>query len=343
MTNRLSMMCVAMLSAFAWLMPMRAVGAAGEPREPTPSAEHDPNQKGGVDLRPKFVEGREARYTMRSTSKSTSEPVKKGRDAKPSTKNELEQEIGLLVRTTKVNEDGSAELQVVYESLKIKGRGEGYELDFDSTKSKKPSDGSLEDQIVDGVIDSLLRGIVGTTLDLNVDASGTITSVTGGGALGALANSPFESDADLSGLLNQAPGGGQNNGLDWIIGSSSSGDAAHRRVGEQWANHDKLAGGGTPIGSFDMLTTHTLKRVRGRTAEVAFVSVLESAASRGNAGAKSGQLDKARADGTYRWDTELGELDEMTSTQTSTITVGEGEEAARLTSEQKVRVERKGH
>lgn len=282
----------------------------------------DKSQK-AYDLRPKFVAGRESRFIMKSESSSVTEPLKKNKKNATTSKSEssMQLEIELRLRTTSVEEDGSAELELVYESYKLKSTG-ATELEFDSDR---PPAGGDDSGGTEGMINSLLDGIVGTTLTLHADADGNISSITGGEALALLGGSDGAGAALAS--------------TNWIAAAASEGNAGARRIGERWANRDEL-GGGSPLGDFDMITTHTFKRVRGDVAEVEFVTAMETAASGGKQ-RDARQLDSAGGKGKYLWDLERGELQELTSEQTSVIESGSGDEATKMTSTQKVHVKRR--
>lgn len=307
-----------------------APGAEPAPKK-TPELPPDAeSSRGTVDLRPKFVEGRESKYTMKSTSTSVQEPLKKpkGKDkATQRTETTLELEIGLTLRTTKVNEDGSAEMELVFTSYDVHNK-HNVDTKQRGTQPSPKSEPDDSDPAIQGVLDA----IVGTTLALHVDTKGNITGLTGGEALSSL----------LGGATGGTGGMGGNSGagmFNWIGGSATDGNAGTRKIGDRWTNRDKLSEA-TPLGGFDMVTTHTLRRLRGSIAEVEFSSVIESAASPGKP-KPTNQVQQAGAKGKYLWDTQRGELQQLASSQTSTITSGDGDDAQNISSTQTVSVERK--
>jgi hypothetical protein len=266
------------------------------------------------DLRPKFVAGRETRYTLRlnSTNDVTGPGLEKGDGEQV-----MSQEIGLLMRVTSVTDDG-ATVQLVYESLKLKLRSPIADVDFDSTRAATggtgtpPSPGASIDPVAD-VLNTMLARIPGTTLTMVVDPSGAIVSVTGGEAL-ALGTS--------LGLPNLNVAGASGTGLNWVGNPASGVDLENRAVGDTWSYRDALTG--TPVGSFTMHTTHRFRSVAGSMATFAFDGRVESAsqstqpppaAHAGAPGISGAQVKDSRYEGSYQWDLRAGELAEMESSQ----------------------------
>jgi hypothetical protein len=268
------------------------------------------------DLRPKFVAGRETRYTLRlnSTSDVTGPGLEKGDGEQV-----MSQEIGLLMRVTSVTDDG-ATVQLVYESLKLKLRSPIADVDFDSTRAATggtgtpPNTGASIDPVAD-VLNTMLAQIPGTTLTMVVDSSGAIVSVTGGEALSLGAS---------LGLPNLNVAGAGGGGLNWVGNPGSAGgvDLENRAVGETWSYRDALTG--TPVGSFTMHTTHRFRSVAGSMAKLTFDGRVESpsqstqpqpAAPAGAPGLSGAQEKDSRYEGSYQWDLRAGELAEMESSQ----------------------------
>lgn len=258
------------------------------PSNPRPSDSDRPST-GPVDLRPKFRPGTEVRYAFQQRSASVFTPTD---DPKAKQDQKMDQSIGLLMRVTEASDQG-ATLQIVYESVRIKLVTPDDKGEFDSTRpeSPKPAPGQTgkppapgkssppappvpdrafpaipglpDDMSLDSMLKMIAGPSVGTIITVKTDASGQITSVSGGESLGGGALAGL---GGLGGGLGGAMMPHPSQMANWLV--ASIGGRPSARVGESWTNSDKLAG--SPVGSFDMNTTHTLRSHNGSVASIAF-------------------------------------------------------------------------
>jgi hypothetical protein len=222
----------------------------------------------------------------------------------------MKQTLKLSLKVVESGSDG-ATLELSYDAAKITFENEDFTAEYDSSKpkpaatAKKPAD-PLDMADPAKLLESLVKGMVGSKMTIKTDAAGNIVSVTGDGGVSNMSNSFM---AAAGGGLPGLPGGGAASGADqakWIInGPRPSGIA---RVGETWTNEDSL--GATPLGEFRMKTTHTLVSHRGGSASLKFTGKAE-ASSAGSTSPTGFQLQHMTNDGTYQWDTERGSLAKM--------------------------------
>lgn len=301
--------------------PLRQPG-----REPSkPSA-------GDIDLRPKWERGQSIRYRMTQDSTSAMPDMS---NPKKTTSVRNRQTVDFTLRVKDVNkETGVATVDMVYDALKIKLEGAGFDIDFDSSKTpppaktpaktpaKAPAKSPASDpadidpmetikQLQDGLqsldpaklIGDQFQKMVGTTLTLTIDKSGVITNVSGG------------SELDPTGLLTQmgAPGGSSPQAGGGLFGPITTADGSYTglvRVGQKWTHTDSMSVG--PLGAMRMLTEHTLRSAGRGTAEVAFAGRIDPQSAADNA---SAQLKSATQSGSYTWDTVKGQLVRMNMEQ----------------------------
>jgi hypothetical protein len=315
---------------------------------PPPPEKKETASGGGVDLRPKFRKGEDARFKLEMTSTNRTKtggastpaaptpskptpgrrgpqkppaPVT-GDDAAPSqTENVMKQEIGLRLHVTEAQPEGGAVVELVYESLKLSVQSDGVLSDFDSTKP--PSKNNADDPIA-----AMLKPMVGSVIKLKVDKDGNITDVSGGNGLVPSA---------LLGDLGGGSGGGDAKSMFGSLFSIKKGNG-RARIGEKWTDVDVMES--SPIGNFKMTTENTLKSAAGGKATVDFTGTMapDSEGGAGNQGLV--QVKEAKYDGRYVWDTERGMLDHMDSHQNVVMDAKVGEGGTSMKSETTVKVTR---
>lgn len=319
------------------------------PEDRPPSGERA--GQGEIDLRPKFESGRKTRYEYTIDHLITTGPAgqpgsrrTQPNDAETST-GSLKQRMTLTLRTVDAG-DNSNLMELSIDSFSLA-------LETDDLKLQASSDGarpaggpplSEEDRLMVELLERVVKSIAGTKLVMTVDARGNITSVQGGenlsmtslvgqiaGGLGGLGGA--------GGLLPAGGGGGgAGGGLQWLV-SGTSGQPAKARVGQTWTNADKL--GNTPIGDLQMVTKHTVRSIRGSTAEIAFVGNLEPASAGGAApgSPSTGKITQSSYRGTYTWDARSGELARMSGQMQSELEAG-GADGTKTRSVTRMDVER---
>jgi hypothetical protein len=265
-----------------------------------------------VDLTPKFVKGQETKFTMETSSTSSTAVGKNAAE-----KNTMKMEVRFALKVKDSNPETGSTVDLVYERVKVATTlGTGIE-EFDSDK---PASQDAASELA-----PLMRPLVGMTLTLTVDPAGNITKVTGGEAL-----APLSPAANL----------GQATGVKQLIGPlfSPKNSPGKVSVGETWENVDKLDTG--MMGAFKMVTKHTLKSATGGDARVSFTGTIEPASE---SPAPAGiEIKNSRYDGEYVWDLERGMLRTMASKMSLRFEGDLAGETVSATSEGETKVTRLG-
>ena len=311
-------------------------GAAVQPREQPARA--DPR----VDLRPRFKPGQQIRYVMNIDSATD---VTSAQMPELDQKQSLRQEITVLLRVVETGSEGST-VEMVYERVKVDLESEAMNASYDSARpaSKAPAASPREkrreekprqepardpdaepgeggapsipalDMTDNEMLAAAMQGIAGTVVTIDLDAAGNITgvrgteSLSGGGSLGGI---PGVGGAGAGVPAPSAGGGGP-----WSI--SSPGQSGFASVGESWSTTSAL--GGTPLGTFQMVTRYTLRSASGGRATIAINGGIEGGTAAPSApGGGGAQVREARYSGQCIWDTSEGQLREMTTTQSATV------------------------
>ncbi len=333
--------------------------ASSAPRQTTPAA------PGQVDLRPKFKTGQQTRYSFDQTAKNT---IKTDDPDDAAAQEQLQTEhITLLLKVVESGDAGST-IQVVYESIKVRLMTDDGPAEYDSTKpaAKKPAPAQapapspsrtpsrpgtpattptttpakpapnldplkqIADMDASGMLAQMVGPMVGATITVKTDNSGAITSVSGGESLGGA----LPGLGGMGGSLVPSPTAVAN----WLVaGLGGPGNKGVAHVGETWTNKDALSG--TPVGSFNMNTKHTLKSASNGTANLSFVGGIEPA-SQGTTPGGLAQVQSAAYTGTYAWDTRAGSLVEMNTDMRVVLEGGLMGAKSRLSSQTQVKVRR---
>lgn len=315
--------------------------------EPPPATTRESTSGREVNLRPKFRKGDQTRFIMvidsTGVTRAADAPAPASKDRPDSRKpakapardktsdktsdktgdragdkaeeQAMKQELGLLLRVKEADPEKGATIELVYESLKVDLRSPDMDVTFDSTKkpakpaTKTGPDPSAGMPTEQDMIEAMLRPMVGTTITMQVDADGNITSSSGGSAL------------SMAGMLSAV------NGLTGssLPGAGTGGDAlgslftvakghASAAVGESWTTSDSLDN--SLIGSFKITNKTTLKSHARGLAQLAFAGRLEPG-TQASPGLLSGTAQVKESDftGDAAWDTERGMLKTMTSDQ----------------------------
>ncbi|MBX3381744.1 MAG: hypothetical protein KF805_16750, partial [Phycisphaeraceae bacterium] len=334
-----------------WLLMMTAVCtlALGETVSPAPALPQDPSpaQKkpdehpravepeipaGQFDLRPKFRMGQDRRVRLSLDSKETQpdltaelDPARKPNDPKPaSDEMKTKQDFVLVFRPTKVNEDGTSEVSIVFEQIRSHVEGPGVDDSFDSSrpapakpKTPKPADtdplGGLGKP---PTLEETLRPLVGESLSVVFDRDGNVTEVRGGGKFVRALN-PMAPEE-----LTQM--GGDEKMRDLFKSIVSTPGKRSAKPGETWSSDTSLDL--FPIGGSRLHTDYRLTNVQGAKGRITFQGKLVPSkdASPGSGGLK---LSKADYAGSTDWDQEDGFARSMQSTQGLDAELKIGEQA----------------
>ncbi|MGQ0629176.1 MAG: DUF6263 family protein [Phycisphaerales bacterium] len=323
--TRLSALLLTGLLAFPVAAGAQSPGAGNPdfstpatPKEKKPGAKDprpadDSGMRGEkVDLRPRFEKGEEIRYTMtvRNDSRGTISGIpgmpavpelpdlsrpEKDQPAKEDGQ-QMEQEIDFVLRVKEASAEKGATVEMVYERVRLKMTSGGSTLEFDS--AKPPAKGKEDDGA--DLLGPIVKGLVGTTMTLEVDSSGNITKVTGGDNLA------------MPGLMQQAglvPDAKTLGPLFGPVNSKKTGSGLVG-VGEKWSNVDDLSL--SPFGGLKMTTEHTLRSHKANEAEVYFNGRVEPQTESGRP-ASPLKLSQTGYRGKFLWDTRKGQLKGMES------------------------------
>ncbi len=296
--------------------PVGPVAAAAQPST-------GPTLPGKIDLRPKFRRGQQTRYTMTIDSVTD---VKSPQLPELDQKQEIRQQIDLLMRVVEAGTDGST-IELVYERVRVSFESDAFSAEYDSARGPRskppakrnpknpkspgntdPGDSPLPGDPT-GILDTTddeffaqaMQGIAGTVLTIELDGAGNILSVSGAGSL--------------------VPGGGMPAvggpaGSSWIV--SSPGQSGFASVGETWSTTSSL--GNTPLGNFKMVTNYTLRSATGGKAVIGISGGIEAGSAADKPGPGGGaQIRDSKYSGTCTWDLGSGQLRELRTSQSATI------------------------
>src|SRR5262245_6829431 len=242
-----------------------------------------------VDLRPKFKQGQQTRFKM---TLDTSGKQTGGSEADDLSS---KQEIGLLLKVKDTSADGGANLELVYESIKMKMNSGLMNIDFDSSKPAKADD----------PMDAVLRPIVGLTLNVKMDKDGNITSVDSGGAGAGPAAQVMQQFTGADVIKNMFG--------PIMTARKGSGEAA---VGESWTNEDVIDGA---MAKLKITTTNTLKSHTGGKALIDIRGKISAEPSASGGNTPQVKINDSSITGQATWDTEAGMLAKMQSQQKLSI------------------------
>jgi hypothetical protein len=298
--HRVSTLVLLAAGCLAWQMPTHLA------RMGTAMAQEG-RQAGKVDLRPKFKKGAESSFSMDLDITGTQKLPEVG-----DVKTVITQNIGLKLIVREVAANGSATVDMVYESLKLKSTSPLMEMSFDSSKPATVADS----------IDALLRPIIGLTLTMQTDEKGNITSVSTTGGAGVPGD-----------LLKQFTGSEIVKGLFGPILNISSGSGL-ASVGEKWTNEDSMQGA---MGTMKIKNVFTLSSYREPSATMDISGTITlDASSNGPATIREGTTR-----GTAVWDTEVGMLKSLELTQKLSVATTLAGQESLSTQDMKVNVTRK--
>lgn len=352
--------------------PAKPINPPGKPSNPSPSTPSPstpsptapspapapapvvPDQVGKgalVDLRPKFKAGQTFKLKMGNTSTSTihmpggldvlDDPKPAGPGNQPAkeedaSQSKTTQEFVLVFKTTGVSEDGTATVDVTFDSIKMKIESEWLTDEFDSTKparpAKAPSSDPLQQLGGTPMLEQSLRPLVGDKLTLTVDRNGNVTKVDGGEKFAAL----FGGLGGSAGGTPGTPGGGAAKNL---FGSIFTLDKTRpqARVGDRWTTRDTMELAMT--GGLTMSTTYTLRDAKGGRATLGVNGRMESSSAAPTPDVPF-RIKSCTHDGQCVWNTEDGFIETLDSAQKLETEINLGGKAGRSSSEQKTTVTR---
>lgn len=232
-----------------------------------------------IDLRPKFVVGREARYTMKidsSLSTQVNAPDLPGEPAQTS----VNQELDLRVVCTAATEAGGI-IDLYFDRFKLNMAEGDMEAEFDSST---PAAQDAENPAA-----RVVRPLVGAKLTLHLDHDGNITKIDGGAELARLSSSFGRELAD--------PARARALFGPIFTAQKAPGSA---KLGQSWTTSDTtdLA----PFGSLTFRTTTTLDRFKAPDAELSIAGEMTLAPEQ----AGKSKLKTSTYEGALTWDSDAG-------------------------------------
>jgi hypothetical protein len=271
-----------------------ALGQAGNvtiPKDTTQQTEPKDKAKTTekrVDLRPKFREGETHRFAISLRSKAV-QAASGGKD-----KDESEQvsnnDLTIKMNVASTTEEGST-LEVTYESIRFEVKNDAMEISFDSSKPAANDD---------PLTDSLLRPLVGLTLQVQTDKTGNITKVDAGSVPSGVPGN----------IMTSFTGADVVRRMFGPITTLKAGDG-FASVGESWTNESSMAGGGGGTSNMRMKLNYTLRSQSGSTAKLG----IEGKVLFEGGNALPIAIKDSAISGTADWNTERGMLESMNMTQ----------------------------
>jgi hypothetical protein len=258
-----------------------------------------------IDLRPRFEQGQEIRYEMRTEATERATLSKRAEDALDGidfdgTASRTLQRMDLLLRVLDADPEAGATLEMVVESVAVTVESGGNTSSYDSRspgkkdtatdQSREPTDSQMQARAMRTAIDLM----VGSKATIKVDPSGRITSL----------NLPAALDqtgipAVLGPRTADATAGSTAAGVPFGQIVSVGHPTGLVKLREEWTSADTIS----PLG-LSMQTHHTLRTASAKKASVDMAGVLTS----------TSELTKilhADFEGSYDWDVERGELQKM--------------------------------
>ncbi len=256
-----------------------------------------------IDLRPRFEQGQEIRYEMRTESTEQAVLSKRAEDALDGvdfdgTKSRTLQKMDLLLRVLEADAETGATLEMVVESVAVTVESDGSTSSYDSKnpgkkdtatdQGREPTDAQMQARTLRTAIDLM----VGSKATIKVDPTGRITSLNLPAALdqtgipAVLGPRAVDASAAAAGVpFDQIVSVGHPTGLV--------------KLREEWTSADTIS----PLG-LSMQTHHKLRTASTKKASVDLAGVLTSTS-------ESTKILHADFEGSYDWDTERGELLKM--------------------------------
>lgn len=297
-------LCVALFAVSAFVVSPACLMSAAVAQEGVRSA------AGKISLRPRLKVNDEHRFKM--VLNIDGKQTGMGAEQKQMSK----QEIGLVLRVKQAGETGST-LELVYESIKFVMESGDVKMEFDSASPAKSDEMNP--------VAPMLRPIVGTTLTLQMDKNGNITSVKGGESL---AGTPA---ADIAG---QFTGDDVIKNLFGPIFSAKT-DDGEAAIGETWTSDDTIE---SPMGNMKIKMIKTLKSVSGGVAKIDLNgSVTLDASANGPVSIKDSSIK-----GNVDWDTESGMLTGMQTQQKLIVESTMGDQKVTSTQDMKMNLTKVG-
>lgn len=353
--RRIGVVRVLVLGTLTGLLTLRVLAepAPAEPSSSPPAKSPVEIPSGTFDLRPKFRIGQDRRVRLNLESREsrpellaeTDEPSKKPGTSKADSDMNTKQEFVLVFRPVKVS-DETAEVDVVFESIKSRVEGPGVDDTFDSSKpapkknttkdNKNPRPASNNDPLsgLDALaqppsLEETLRPMVGEKLTLTVDRDSNVIDVKHGEKLVRALN-PMAPEAMMQ-VGGETP---LRELFKSIVGTPGK---PHAKPGESWSSATTM--NVFPIGDTALRTDYRLSDVRGDTGTIAFAGELKPR-DEPSPGAGGLKLNKAAYSGSTLWDQKDGFPRSMQSKQELRAELKLGQQTVPLNQTQKVTLER---
>lgn len=248
-----------------------------------------------IDLRPKFEQGQEIRYEMR-TETTTAFEADAG-DLELENSRKIQQQLDLRFKVLETDPEVGTKLEVIVDRVTARIVSDDEDIAYDSAKPPKG-----ETDRAEGMAFSAFEKMVGSSVLLTIEPSGRIASISAPSTLDGAGS--FEAVAMGGGGRLTSTAGGI--GLPFGEMLSMGHPTGLVKPREEWTNSDTLGGVG-----MNMITTHKVRTASGNSAKVAIEGKIERP-SEGGAGDPMASMVKGFVfDGEYDWDTAKGQLNKM--------------------------------
>ena len=259
-----------------------------------------------ADLRRKLEVGESHRYALViDSSMSISSPAM----AELKQNQTVKQSIDFTLTVKELDPEKGATLEVVYDAVKFNIDSANFKGEFDSaTPAPEPgTEGAAADEAAKAA-EEALRPVVGTVVTVTLDPSGKVTEVEGGDALGGIGvwgqvASQFREREIVSSFIEPI-----------LNTRNEKGEAA---IGDTWTYIDALPE--SPLGSFRIVTDHTLDSIAADDATVTLSGKIESVTTPDGADEPGFTIKESTNTGTYVWDTKAGVLKRLKQDQSVTM------------------------
>lgn len=284
--------CAAMVMTAAALgVCTGGVVSAAQPKAAAPAASADKK----VDLKPKFKAGQKSTYRFEQTTNV----VQNVPGMSEGMKQDLVQNFDAEMRVKEIAEDGTATIEIEYKSMKLAISSPMGTMEFDSAKPGA-DDGA-------NPIAGAVKPLIGMVVTAKVDKSGQVK----------------ETSADTSKLAGPAAqmakqmvSADQVKSMFGRIIALKEGPT-EVAVGEKWTTVDAISQGGMKM---KVSMDKTLEKLEGASATISMKGTMTAEKDEKDPqAAMSPELSNAKIDGSAVWDTEVGAVKSIESTQTLTV------------------------
>lgn len=243
-----------------------------------------------INLRPNWKEGETVAFNMKTSSTLNMRANQVGLDTKQVTK----QDIGMTLRVLQVRPEGGAEVELTFDHVAVEIEQVAGTAKYDSRNPDPTSPLSMP-----------LSPLLTMKLKLTFDSDGRLTMIRGNDA----------AQSGVGGQILLSIAGTETIGRRVGFLTSPRRGVSTAKVGDSWTTDDTLSG--DAFGEMKMVMTHTVKSFNDPMADIDIEGTLEIVSDQSS---NPLTIEKADIDGAYDWDSELGMLKHLETTQDLLIT-----------------------